>query len=652
MKRLNSNIKLIGISLLALTVAVTLPATVVSAAQISNESNLMSNVGSVSKIYVTTAVLQLVDEGLVDLDEPVVKYLPEFKVNDERYKDITVRMLMNHSSGLMGSTWKNAMLYDDNNAVAHDTLLDYLSEQRLKADPGDYSVYCNDGFFLLELLVERVSGKDYTSYLNEKITAPLGISETGTPYNMFRDKNLMPVYNSKGERYAYEYCMDVGSGGIISSAPALAGFGSAFFKGDNTLISDELKDEMFTSSAKDEFDSPYGLGWDTVENKELNDLGVEVVGKGGDTGNMHSYLLVAPDEKISIGVNLSGGDSSILGAAMAEAVMEAIIEETKGTVAGDFHEETVMENEIPADKLAELREYEGVYSSNSDRPFSVEFKDGYLITTQLETKTPKTEYYRYTNAGGFAKLTGDPSENRQDKNRETFYFTKRGNGKCYIAKTYTYDFDNLAEISEKTYYAEKLEPLQISDEVLNKLRQYEGYYFMYDGTYSDTFINQGRAEMRVCEDIPGYVILDAGSICYIYMIEDATHLKAFVQIPGQNGRDLSDIEITNEDGMILGKQIDAAQTLICDKSIKEFDTSISQIDTQTDKAQWYKLSDKTKGATLYYERTENTSLYVFDKYGTMLYSNYMLDYPNEVPLPTEGYICFRGETGGHFDLSY
>ena len=59
--------------------------------------------GSVSKIYTTVAVMQLAEAGKLELDTPVVKYLPAFKMADPRYKDITVRMLLNHSSGLMGS---------------------------------------------------------------------------------------------------------------------------------------------------------------------------------------------------------------------------------------------------------------------------------------------------------------------------------------------------------------------------------------------------------------------------------------------------------------------------------------------------------------------------------------------------------------------
>ncbi|WP_244213753.1 serine hydrolase [Paenibacillus barcinonensis] len=65
---------------------------------------------------------------------------------------------MNHSSGLYGSHYGNSILFDDEDTRNHDELLIKLQAERLKSKPGEYSVYCNDGFQLLEILVERVSG--------------------------------------------------------------------------------------------------------------------------------------------------------------------------------------------------------------------------------------------------------------------------------------------------------------------------------------------------------------------------------------------------------------------------------------------------------------------------------------------------------------
>ena len=86
-------------------------------------------VASISKMFTTTAVMQLVEEGKIDLDAPVTAYVPEFTMADARYKDITVRMLLNHSSGILGGELNSALLYGDSDTSYHDNLLEKLAGQ-------------------------------------------------------------------------------------------------------------------------------------------------------------------------------------------------------------------------------------------------------------------------------------------------------------------------------------------------------------------------------------------------------------------------------------------------------------------------------------------------------------------------------------------
>ena len=143
--------------------------------------DILYGVGSVSKIYTTVAVLQLAEKHRLSLDAPVTRYLKDFKMADPRYKDITVRMLLNHSSGIMGTGLGGAMLFGEADTSATDGLLESLSTQRLVADPGAYSVYCNDGFTLAELVVEAVSGLDFMDYVDKYILDPIGLDDTFAP---------------------------------------------------------------------------------------------------------------------------------------------------------------------------------------------------------------------------------------------------------------------------------------------------------------------------------------------------------------------------------------------------------------------------------------------------------------------------------------
>ena len=92
-------------------------------------SERLLNVGSVSKVYTVTAVMQLVDQGKVNLDAPVTDYITDFKLADERYQKITVRMLMNHTSGLMGSVYGEIFHLGDGNSEYHDAFLGFLQKE-------------------------------------------------------------------------------------------------------------------------------------------------------------------------------------------------------------------------------------------------------------------------------------------------------------------------------------------------------------------------------------------------------------------------------------------------------------------------------------------------------------------------------------------
>ena len=115
----------------------------------------MYGIGSVSKMFVTVAVMQLVDAGKVRLDESVVTYVPAARMADPPYVEITVRMLLDHSAGLPGSDYCNTLTTAPNPDYMARQFLAGLATQRLKTTRGSMSVYCNDCFTLAEMVVER-----------------------------------------------------------------------------------------------------------------------------------------------------------------------------------------------------------------------------------------------------------------------------------------------------------------------------------------------------------------------------------------------------------------------------------------------------------------------------------------------------------------
>lgn len=141
------------------------------------DSKTQFNIGSISKIFTAAAILRLVDQGKVELDAPVTTYLPQFRMADERYRDITVRMLLNHTSGLPGTNMRNIFGSRRNPDYIAETLA-YLTENRLKHDPGLLSVYCNDGLTVAEAVIEQVSGMSYASFLQQNIFEPLQMGQS------------------------------------------------------------------------------------------------------------------------------------------------------------------------------------------------------------------------------------------------------------------------------------------------------------------------------------------------------------------------------------------------------------------------------------------------------------------------------------------
>lgn len=136
------------------------------------------NIGSISKVFTATAIMLLVDDGKVRLDEPVTTYLPEFRMADPRYRDITVRMLLDHSSGLPGTTGQNDFGFRYNPDVFPQILAN-LAQSHLKHAPGAFAPYTNDGFSLAEMVVERVSGQRFLDFLAQRVFTPLAMPDTG-----------------------------------------------------------------------------------------------------------------------------------------------------------------------------------------------------------------------------------------------------------------------------------------------------------------------------------------------------------------------------------------------------------------------------------------------------------------------------------------
>ncbi len=307
------------------------------------DASTLFNIGSVSKVYVAAAVMLLADDGRIDLDKPASYYLPQFRMADSRYRAITVRMLLNHTSGLPGTEYANAFGFKYNDKVKQDTI-ETLTRSHLKHAPGAMAVYCNDGFTLAEMIVERMSGMTYLDFLNRRIFKPLGLKNTGVSVGGIRGKPVAAYYDpTTGKKHPPEALSVLGAGGLSSTAVELCRFADAF-AAENRLLKKASLAEMKKaqpSAFAGKLRQPelsFGLGWDLTGLARYDAAGIKVLGKSGGTGNYSSMVYTAPDRKISVAVIATGPQSGamLIALDLLDAVLvgkKMIPKEEKGVTA-------------------------------------------------------------------------------------------------------------------------------------------------------------------------------------------------------------------------------------------------------------------------------------------------------------------------------
>ncbi|MGE6578196.1 serine hydrolase domain-containing protein [Paenibacillus xylanexedens] len=603
-------------------------------------SDTMYGIGSTSKMMLTTSVMKLVDQGKIDLDEPVVKYIPDFKMKDKRYQQITPRMLLNHSSGLLGTSSNSAILFGDNDTHAHDTLLEQLAAQHLKADPGAYSVYSNDGFTLAEILVERVSGMDFTTFMHRYITEPLGMEHTKTPQDIVDFSQMAATYSpSHEEQLPLETTNMIASGGIYSTAEDLVQFSKIFTGEVEGVLSEESVEAMEQEEYKrgmwpEEGDSSigYGLGWDSVNLFPFNDYGIQAVSKGGNTITYHSSLIVLPEYNMAAAVTSSGGHSSTDQLLATELLLGAleeknIIPERKPEKSHDAAVKTTMPKE--------LTQHTGMYAGGANMLMKMDVKDdGQLTLSNLSSPNNPAQTYTYTPDGSFVN----------DSGTEKLKFVQEVNGNTYLWSRSYQSVPGLGQVASSEYKAEKLETNELSAAVKAAWQKREGKaYVLVNEKYTSTLYNAAMPMIPIhtFNELPGYV--------YTNKIVGANQAVNQLQIPGLAGRDTMEFNFYEENGVeyvTAGGNVYAAQDII--KPIYAGKQSKTMIQANGH-ATWYSIPASAAGKEMTVKMSANSAFAVYSQAGIGI-NHTVVSGQNEIVLPENGTIVFAGEAGSKFEI--
>src|SRR5215472_15990091 len=273
-------------------------------------------IGSMTKVWTATVVMQLVDEGKLELDAPITDVLPELKLSDQDVAArLTMRHLLTHTSGIDGDVFTDTGRGDD----CLERYVSLLPEAAQNHPLGATWSYCNSGFVLAGRVIEKLTGGTWDAAIKERLVGPLGMTHTGTlPEEAILHRAAVGHVNEPGcepeVAPAWALPRSLGPAGLVNStaADALA-FARMHLSGgvapDGTRILDEDAVSVMTEHQADVPDKytlgdSWGLGW-----IRFGWDGRRLIGHDGNTLGQAAFLRVLPDEGLAVTLLTNGGNT-------------------------------------------------------------------------------------------------------------------------------------------------------------------------------------------------------------------------------------------------------------------------------------------------------------------------------------------------------
>lgn len=227
------------------------------------EKDDVFQLASVSKQFTAMAIMILKEKNQLSYDDSVIKYIPEFP-----YPRITIRMLLNHTSGLPNYYWLVEHHWKGDKAPNNEQIIQLLAEHKLNLyfTPGRRWDYSNAGYIVLASVVERISKQNFADFMHDQVFEPLNMKNSFvySSSNTNNDKKKLIGYVYRGRRYRTipETVNDgaVGDKGIYSTTEDLYKWDQGLYH--NKLVSKETMDEAIsTFKLRNKYEIPYGFGF-------------------------------------------------------------------------------------------------------------------------------------------------------------------------------------------------------------------------------------------------------------------------------------------------------------------------------------------------------------------------------------------------------
>ena len=241
---------------------------------IPNQSDTKHRLGSITKQFTSMLIMQLVEEGKLKLDVPISTYLPDYpKANGDI---ITIHHLLTHTSGTPNYTsFPGFFRNSSRDPYIPEEFVGVFADSTLEFKPGERFAYSNSGYFLLGVIIEKITGKSYEQVLKDNITIPLKMNNTGYDHHATILTNRASGYEKNGNNYINAAYLDMSipyaAGSLYSTVEDLYLWDQALY--GNQLLSKENMDLIFTRHIPVGQDH-YGYGWG---------LGMKPIGSTNDS---------------------------------------------------------------------------------------------------------------------------------------------------------------------------------------------------------------------------------------------------------------------------------------------------------------------------------------------------------------------------------
>lgn len=295
------------------------------------------NIGSISKSFTALGITQLVDQQKVELDTPVVTYLPDLRLSDPRVAQVTLRQLLSHTSGLPADAqWPQQV------PPTREGIVGEFADMPVTAQPGTRFQYCSRCIVLAACVLERITGQSWEAYTQAHIFEPLGMtaasfgplglehaSERAQPYRHYAVLGAVPVPLGR-----LRYLDSLGpAGGINANVDEMARY-ALLQLGDGTIsghrvLSAQMMEQLhrpeiavgtdWTPAARSQ-DMHYALGWFTADVR-----GAHLVFHNGANPGFRAAIVLAPSAKAGV-VILTNGESERFTSASTRGLLEQLLQ--------------------------------------------------------------------------------------------------------------------------------------------------------------------------------------------------------------------------------------------------------------------------------------------------------------------------------------